>query len=79
MQETLMTKLTAILVKNLPVSVEDIREESNFRTDLGADSLDLVEIIMAVENEFNVEISDDEITQINTVGNAISILEKKLR
>lgn len=60
-----------ILGEQLGVPQEEIMPESLFREDLGADSLDLVEMIMSFEEEFNVEISDEYVPHIDTVGKAI--------
>jgi len=52
------------------------KEESRFDSDLGFDSLDRIEICMNIERKFNIEISDDEVASINTVGDAINLLDK---
>lgn len=79
MTEKIFSKLQSILVENLTVSAEEVNIDANFRNDLGADSLDLVEIIMAVETEFDVEINDEEIMKIETVRNAVDILSSKIK
>ncbi|QOR36077.1 acyl carrier protein [Clostridium sp. 'deep sea'] len=79
MTEKIFSKLQSILVENLSVSTEEVNIDANFRNDLGADSLDLVEIIMAVETEFDVEINDEEIMKIETVRNAVDILSSKIK
>lgn len=67
-------KVKDIVVEQLGVDEGDVKMESRFREDLEADSLDLVELIMAFEEEFGGEISDDEAAQITTVGQAVDYL-----
>lgn len=69
-------KITAIIVELLGVEEEKVVPEARFREDLEADSLDLVELIMAFEEEFDGEISDDQAQTITTVGAAIEFVEK---
>ena len=69
-------KLKDILVDVLGVKTEDIKAESKFIDDLGADSLDLVELIMAFEDKFGIEISDDDAEKIITVKDALDYIEK---
>ncbi len=64
-------KVTAIIVEQLGIEEADIKEESNFIDDLGADSLDTVELVMAFEEEFGLEIPDEEAEKITTVKEAI--------
>ena len=56
-----------ILAKQLGISEDAIKDESNFMEDLGADSLDIVELVMSIEEEFDIEITDEEAETINTV------------
>jgi acyl carrier protein len=72
-------KVKAIIVEQLGVEDEKVTLEARFREDLEADSLDLVELIMAFEDEFGGEISDDEAQQIKTVGQAVGYLEKRIK
>ena len=65
-----------IVVEHLGVEPEKVVESANFIDDLGADSLDTVELVMAFEEEFNVEIPDDAAETIQTVGDAVKFLEK---
>ncbi|HEY64012.1 MAG TPA: acyl carrier protein [Caldilineae bacterium] len=65
-----------IIVEQLGVDPEKVTMEASFREDLEADSLDLVELIMAFEEEFGGEISDEEAQQITTVGDAVRYLEE---
>jgi acyl carrier protein len=69
----------AIIVEQLGANEEKVIPEARFREDLEADSLDLVELIMAFEEEFGSEISDDEAQGITTVGEAVAYIEKHLQ
>jgi len=69
-------KVKKIVVEHLGVEPEKVVEGANFIDDLGADSLDTVELVMAFEEEFNVEIPDDAAETIQTVGDAVKFLEK---
>ncbi|MGI6208628.1 MAG: acyl carrier protein [Anaerolineae bacterium] len=68
-------RVRRIIVDQLGVEPERVTMEANFRDDLEADSLDLVELIMAFEEEFGGEISDEEAEKIRTVGEAVTYLE----
>ena len=70
-------KVKEIIVEQLGVEEERVKMEASFREDLEADSLDLVELIMAFEEEFGGEISDEEAQQIGTVADAVSFLDKR--
>jgi len=72
-------RVRAIIVEQLGVDKEKVTPEARFREDLEADSLDLVELIMAFEEEFGGEISDEEAQEITTVGEAVAYLEKHLQ
>ena len=67
-----------IIVDLLGVEEEKIARESRFREDLEADSLDLVELIMAFEDKFGAEISDEDAQSITTVGEAVDYIEKRM-
>lgn len=69
-------RVKKIVVEHLGVDAEKVTEQASFIDDLGADSLDTVELVMAFEEEFGVEIPDDAAETILTVGNAINFLEK---
>lgn len=71
-----LDKLKEIIAQELGVSVDEITPESNLQEDLGADSLDAVELIMAVEEEFGVSIPDEEAQNINTVQDMLNLLNK---
>lgn len=68
-------RVRAIIVDQLGVDSDDVTMEANFRDDLEADSLDLVELIMAFEEEFGGEINDDDAQKIVTVGDAVNYLD----
>ena len=69
------TKVKAIIVDKLGVDESEVTSEASFTNDLGADSLDTVELIMELEKEFDIQIPDDEAESIATVGDAISFVE----
>jgi acyl carrier protein len=71
-------RVTEIIVEQLGVAREEEVPEASFIDDLGADSLDIVELVMAMEEEFDVEIPDDDAEKIQTIGDAISYLKEKL-
>lgn len=66
-----------IIVDQLGVDPEEVKQESNFKDDLDADSLDLFEIVMALEEEYEIEIPNEDLEQIQTVGDAIKYIESK--
>ena len=69
------SKVVAIIVDKLGVDEADVKPEASFTNDLGADSLDTVELIMEFEKEFGVNIPDDQAEKIGTVGDAIAYIE----
>ncbi len=69
-------KVKAIIVDKLGVESTEVVTEANFTTDLGADSLDTVELIMEFEKEFDISIPDDQAEKIQTVGEAIQYIEE---
>ncbi|CAN5598391.1 acyl carrier protein [Spirosoma sp. HMF4905] len=71
-------KVKNIIVEKLGVEESEVTPEASFTNDLGADSLDTVELIMEFEKEFNLPIPDDEAEKISTVGLAIEYLEKHI-
>ncbi|ADB41120.1 MULTISPECIES: acyl carrier protein [Spirosoma] len=71
-------KVKNIIVEKLGVEESEVTPEASFTNDLGADSLDTVELIMEFEKEFNLPIPDDEAEKISTVGLAIEYLEKNI-
>ncbi len=71
-------KVVSIIVDKLGVNPEDVVETASFTNDLGADSLDTVELIMEFEKEFNVTIPDDQAEKISTVGDALKYIEENI-
>ena len=71
------SKVKAIIVDKLVIDESEVTEKSNFMTDLGADSLDTVELIMEFEKEFDLQIPDDEAEKITTVGEAIEYITSR--
>jgi len=70
-------KVKAIIADKLGVNLDQVKPESSFMDDLGADSLDTVELVMAFEEKFDIEIPDDDAEKMKTVGEAISYLKSK--
>ena len=68
----------SIIVEQLHVTPEKVTDTAHFVDDLGADSLDIVELVMAFEEKFSIEIPDEDSQQLTTVGKAVEYLEKKL-
>ena len=75
---TIAERVKKIIVDKLGVEESQVTPEASFTTDLGADSLDTVELIMEFEKEFNISIPDEQAETITTVGQAIEYLEKTL-
>ena len=71
-------KVKAIIVDKLGVDESEVTNDASFTNDLGADSLDTVELIMELEKEFDIQIPDDEAEGIVTVGDAVSFVEKTI-
>ena len=71
------SNVTKIIVDQLGVSADEVKPEAKFVDDLGADSLDLTELIMAMEEEFDIEIADDDAQKIQKVQDAIDYIEAK--
>ena len=70
-------KVKDIISKQLSVKPEEIKNDSNIAEELGADSLDLVEILMSLEDEFGISIPDEAIPQIKTINDVVAFIEKK--
>jgi acyl carrier protein len=68
-------RVKGIVVEQLGVSEEEVKAEASFVEDLGADSLDVVELVMALEEEFGIEIPDEQAEKIATVGEAVKYIE----
>lgn len=73
----MLEKMKEIIAEQLSVEAEVITEESSFKEDLGADSLDLFELVMALEDEYSVEIPAEDLERITTVGAAMAYLKEK--
>ena len=71
-------KLRDIIVEVLNVDENEVTMESTFIDDLGADSLDVFQIIMGIEEEFDIEIPDDQVEKIKTVGDIVKFIEEKV-
>ena len=76
-QEAILEKVRSIVSEQLSVDTGEVKTESNFQNDLGADSLDTVELVMALEEAFNIEIPDEAAEGIATVGDAVKYIEEK--
>lgn len=72
-------KVKQIIIEKLGVEESEVTPEASFTNDLGADSLDTVELIMEFEKEFNISIPDDQAENISTVGQAIAYLEQNVK
>ncbi len=78
MVEDILERLKNIVVEKLGVEESEITPEASFIDDLGADSLDIVELIMAIEEEFDIEIPDEDAEKLTTVGAAVEYIKNKL-
>jgi acyl carrier protein len=74
-RDEILEKVKAVIVEQLNVDDAEVLEEASFVDDLGADSLDIVELVMALEEEFSISIPDEEAENIKTVGDAIAYIE----
>jgi acyl carrier protein len=71
-------KVSELIVEQIGVSREEVVPEASFIDDLGADSLDIVELVMAMEEEFDIEIPDEDAEKIQTVGDALAYLRERV-
>jgi len=77
-KDEMIRRIKLLIAENLGVKDDEIRLESSFIDDLGADSLDIVELVMAIEKEFDIEIPDEDAEKISTVQDAITYIESHL-
>lgn len=75
---TVAEKVKEMIIKQLDSKESEVVPEAKFIDDLGADSLDIVELIMALEDEYNIEIPDEDAEKMETVGDAIRYIEERL-
>jgi len=76
--ETIFETVQSILVEQLGVEEDQVNMDSNFIDDLNADSLDIVELVMAMEQEFGISIPDEEAERIKTVGDAVNFIKENI-
>ena len=76
--EELSSKIKSVVVDKLGVKPEQVTDDANFIDDLGADSLDLVELVMALEDEFDVEIPDEDAETLKTVKTVLEYVQSKI-
>ncbi len=77
--EDIFEKVKSVIADKLGVEAGEITETSSFMDDLGADSLDVVDIVMAFEEEFGVKINDEELEKFSTVGDVVKYLKEKVQ
>ena len=73
----LLDDIREVVVEQLSVNADEVKENAKFVEDLGADSLDVVELVMALEEKFDIEIPDDEAEKIQTVADVLTYVESK--
>jgi len=71
-------KIAAIIAEQLDVDVDEIQMDTNIIDDLGADSLDIVDLVMTMEDEFDLEIPDEDIENVRTIADIVKYLEEKI-
>ena len=76
-KEEILTQLRPIIAEQLGVEESEVKEDASFTEDLNADSLDLVELIMSLEEQFGLQISDEDAEKITTVGEAVDYIYEK--
>lgn len=72
----MLERIKEIVAENLGAEVENLTNETSFKEDLGADSLDLMEMVMALEDEYSIEIPTEDLEQIQTIGDVVAYIEK---
>ena len=75
----LFDELKEIVTDRLGIDESEIKPESKFIDDLGADSLDLVDLVITLEDEFNIEISDEDVKKIVTIGDLVKAIEERIK
>jgi len=78
METDLETRISEMIIEQLGATKEEIVPEASFIDDLGADSLDIVELVMAMEETFDIEIPDEDAEKIQTIGDAVAYLRDRL-
>ena len=73
----LIDDIKEVVVEQLSVNIDEVKDDAKFVEDLGADSLDVVELVMALEEKFDIEIPDDEAEKITTVADVVTYVESK--
>jgi acyl carrier protein len=73
----MIEKIKEILAEELSLELDEINDDSDIREDLGADSLDMVQLVMSLEDEFNLEIENEEIQSVTTVKGIVEFINKK--
>jgi acyl carrier protein len=76
MSDVILEKISGIIAEQLDVEVEAVSPEKSFTDDLGADSLAIVELVLALEEEFGIKIPDDKVDSIKTVGDAVEYIKQ---
>lgn len=78
-KQEILDRVKKVVVEKLGVKEDEVKETSSFQEDLGADSLDTVELVMGLETEFDIEIPDDDVNSMRTVGDAVEYIASKLK
>jgi acyl carrier protein len=76
MSDAILAKITGIIAEQLDVKESEVSAEKSFTDDLGADSLAIVELVLALEEEFGIKIPDDQVDSIKTVGDAVDYIRR---
>ena len=78
-REEILTQLKPVVAEQLGVDESEVREDASFTEDLNADSLDLVELIMSLEEKFGLQISDEDAEKLTTVGEAVEFISEHVK
>ncbi|HEY7020215.1 MAG TPA: acyl carrier protein [Ktedonobacterales bacterium] len=78
-REEILTQLKPVVAEQLGVDESEVREDASFTEDLNADSLDLVELIMSLEEKFSLQISDEDAEKLTTVGEAVDFISEHVK